>query len=99
MQPEIHQFLDHARAFEQQMRDAQTDLEKAVVTGRSHDRTVTVLAGGLGKVLAVRVDPSVFDHRDAPALQNAITEAIRAAADKASKLAEQKMGPIEVTLH
>lgn len=99
MQPEVHQFLDHARAFEQQMRDAQTDLEKAVVTGRSRDRTVTVLAGGLGKVLAVRVNPSVFDDRDAQALQNAITEAIRAAADKASKLAEQKMGPIEVTLH
>lgn len=99
MQPEIHQFLDQAQAFEQQMRDAQTDLEKAVVTGRSQDRTVTVLAGGLGKVFAVRVNPSVFDHRDVQALQNAITEAIGAAADKASELAEQKMGPIEVTLH
>ncbi|AGL14108.1 YbaB/EbfC family nucleoid-associated protein [Actinoplanes sp. N902-109] len=100
MQPaEMQEFLDHAKAFEQQMRDAQGDLEKAVVTGRSADGSVTVLATGLGKLQAVRVDPGVFDRRDVQALQTAIAEAVQTAADNAGKLATQKMGPVEITLH
>jgi len=99
MQPEMQEFLDQAKAFEQDMRDAQAGLGKAVVTGRSGDGTVTVLATGMGKLQAVRVDPSVFDRRDVVALQTAIAEAVQAAADNAGKLAEQKMGPIEITLH
>ncbi|WP_018909443.1 YbaB/EbfC family nucleoid-associated protein [Salinispora arenicola] len=99
MQPEMQEFIDNARSFEQAMRTAQADLEKAVVAGRSRDKTVTVLVSGLGRIHTVRVDPGVFDQRDAQALQNAITEAIRAAAEAAGKLAERKMGPIEITLH
>jgi DNA-binding YbaB/EbfC family protein len=100
MQPaEMQQFLDQAKAFEQQMRDAQTDLGKTVVTGRSADGTVTVLATGLGKLQGVRVDPSVYDRRDVQALQTAIAEAVQAAAANAGNLATQKMGPVEITLH
>ncbi|WP_305785777.1 YbaB/EbfC family nucleoid-associated protein [Symbioplanes lichenis] len=93
------EFLDSAEAFETSMRNAQSDLEKAIVTGRSADNTVVVMASGLGKLKAVRVDPKVFDARDAEGLQTAIAQAIQAAADNAGKLAQQKMGPIEITLH
>ncbi|WP_067495024.1 YbaB/EbfC family nucleoid-associated protein [Actinoplanes sp. TFC3] len=99
MQPDMQQFLNEAKAFEQQMRDAQTDLGKAIVTGRSADGSVTVVASGMGKLQGVRVDPSVFDRRDVQALQLAIAEAVQSAAANAGKLAEQKMGPIEITLH
>ncbi|GAA2491355.1 YbaB/EbfC family nucleoid-associated protein [Winogradskya humida] len=100
MQPEeIQEFLDRAKVFEQEMADAQTDLGKAIVTGRSADGSVTVLASGMGKLQGVRVDPAVFDRRDVAALQTAIAQAVQAAADNAGKLAQQKMGPIEITLH
>ncbi|WP_306214859.1 YbaB/EbfC family nucleoid-associated protein [Actinoplanes sp. RD1] len=97
--PSPAQFLEQAQAFEETMRNAQSDLAKAVVTGRAADNTVVVMASGLGKLKAVRVDPKVFDARDAEALQTAIAQAIQNAADNAGKLAEQKMGPIEITLH
>ncbi|WP_133879294.1 YbaB/EbfC family nucleoid-associated protein [Paractinoplanes brasiliensis] len=95
----MEEFFERAQAFEQQMRDAQGDLERSVVTGRSADGTVTVLATGLGKLQAVRVDPAVYEQRDAEALQEAIAQAVRAAAANAGRLAEQKMGPVEITLH
>ncbi|GID28802.1 hypothetical protein C8E87_8565 [Paractinoplanes brasiliensis] len=97
--PGMEEFFERAQAFEQQMRDAQGDLERSVVTGRSADGTVTVLATGLGKLQAVRVDPAVYEQRDAEALQEAIAQAVRAAAANAGRLAEQKMGPVEITLH
>lgn len=99
MQPDIQQLFEQAKAFEATMRTAQSDLAKAVVTGRSADGSVTVLATGLGKLQGVRVDPAVFDRRDVGALQTAIAEAVRAAADSAGRLAAERMGPIEITLH
>ncbi|BCY07241.1 YbaB/EbfC family nucleoid-associated protein [Actinoplanes sp. L3-i22] len=98
MQPHFTEFAEHARQFEQQMRDAQAELERAVVTGGSADATVTVVADGLGRTRAVRVEPVVFERRDAPALEAAILQAIRAAADNASRLAGARMGPIELHL-
>ncbi|NLU79868.1 YbaB/EbfC family nucleoid-associated protein [Micromonospora sp. HNM0581] len=99
MTPELQEFVDHARAFEQSMRDAQDTLARSVVTGRSADGTVTMVVSGLGKLQAVRVDPAVFDQRDPEALQDAIAQAVRAAAESAGALAEQKLGPVEITLH
>ena len=97
--PDMQEFFDQARAFEQSMRDAQSDLEKAIVTGRSADGTVTVMVSGLGKLKAVRVNPRVFDERDVDALQEAIAEAVHTAAANAGELAVQKMGAIEISLH
>jgi len=98
MQPDFQEILAGARAMEQQMRDAQSDLERTVVTGRSADGTVTVLASGMGQLKAVQIDPLVFDGRDVVRLQNAVAEAIRAAASSAERLAEQTMGPVEINL-
>ncbi len=99
MQPDLEQFFAQAQAFEQQMRTAQVDLGRAIVTGRSADGSVTVLATGLGKLQRVQVDPVVFDQRDVQQLQTSIVEAMQAAADNAGQLAQQKMGPVEITLH
>ncbi|GAA2713757.1 MULTISPECIES: YbaB/EbfC family nucleoid-associated protein [Actinoplanes] len=99
MAPDMQEFFDNARALEQRMRDAEISLRQAVVTGRSTDGTVAVLASGLGKLTSVQVDPAVFDHRDPDRLATAITEAVRAAAATASRLAEQRMGPVEINLH
>lgn len=98
-QPDFQEFLRNARAFEDRMRSAQAELERALVTGRSSDGTVSVLASGLGTLTAVQVDPRVFDERDVQRLQNAIAEAIRSAGAAASRMAEHKMGPVEINLY
>ncbi|MEV0395559.1 MULTISPECIES: YbaB/EbfC family nucleoid-associated protein [Polymorphospora] len=98
-QPTIEELVAAGRAFEQRMRTAQVQLGHALVTGRSADGTVVVLASGLGQVKAVQVDPVVFDNRDVTALQDAIAQSIRAAGANAAALARDKMGPIEINLH
>ncbi|KXK60072.1 hypothetical protein AWW66_20870 [Micromonospora rosaria] len=98
-QPTVEDLVAAGKAFEQQMRTAQAQLGNALVTGRSADGTVVVLASGLGQVKAVQVNPVVFDNRDAAALQDAIMQSIRAAGANAAALAREKMGPIEINLH
>ena len=97
--PSFQEFMENAQRLEDQMRGAQAELAKAVVTGRSQDATVVVMASGLGRVQAVRVDPVVYERRDAASLQAAIMEAIQAAGENAGKLATEKMGPVEINLH
>jgi DNA-binding YbaB/EbfC family protein len=96
---DMQEFLDNAKAFEQRMRDAETSLKQAVVTGRSGDGTVAVMASGLGRLKTVQVDPAVFEHRDPQRLATAITEAMQSAAANARRLAEQRMGPVEINLY
>jgi DNA-binding protein YbaB len=97
--PTLPELIEAGRAFEQRMRAAQADLARAVVTGRSADGTVAVLASGLGQLKAVQVDPAVYEQRAPAALQDAIAEAIRAAAANASALAQRQMGAVEINLY
>jgi nucleoid-associated protein EbfC len=99
VQPEMQKFLADARAFEQRMRDAELSLRRTRVTGRSTDGAVVVTATGLGQVQSVEVDPGVFDHSDAHRLATAIAEAIQATAAAARRLAEERMGPVEINLY
>ncbi|MGX4655179.1 YbaB/EbfC family nucleoid-associated protein [Micromonospora sp. SCSIO 07396] len=98
-QPTREELVEAGRAFERRLRQAQTSLEHALVTGRSADGTVVVLASGLGQLKAVQVSPAVFDTRDVTALQQAITQSIRAAAANAAALAGEKLGAVEINLH
>lgn len=98
-QPSLEEMMEAGRAYEQQLRAAEASLERALVTGRSQDGTVVVLANGLGKLRAVQVSPSIFEDRDLTAVQNAIAQSIQAAAQNAAALAREKLGPIEINLH
>ncbi|WDZ83733.1 YbaB/EbfC family nucleoid-associated protein [Micromonospora cathayae] len=97
--PTREEMVEAGRAFAQQLHRAQASLDRALVTGRSADGTVVVLATGLGQLRAVQVNPVVFDRRDVAALQDAIAQSIRAAAANAAALAGQKMGPAEINLY
>jgi len=98
-QPTYEELVAATQDYENRVRSAQQSLDMALVTGRSADGTVTVLANGLGKLKAVQVNPSIYDDRDVTALQNAIAQAIGAAGVNASRLAQEKMGPVEINLY
>lgn len=98
-QPTLEEMIEAGRDFERRMRDAETNLAGAVVTGRSADGTVAVLASGLGQLKAVRVSPAVFEDRDVTALQDAILQALHAASANAGALAREKMGAVEINLY
>lgn len=97
--PDFQELLASAQAHEEKMRSAHGSLALVTVSGRSTDGTVTILATGLGKVQAVRVDPKVFDQPDVNRLQDAIAEAIRAAGANAAEVATQRLGPVEINLY
>lgn len=94
--------MESAQRLEDRMRKDQKDqgdLEKTVVTGRSKDGTVIAIATGLGRLQAVRLDPRIYQQRDLGSLQNAIVEAVRAAAESVTALVAEKRGPGEINLH
>ncbi|GIJ50342.1 hypothetical protein Val02_72280 [Virgisporangium aliadipatigenens] len=97
--PTFDEFMAHGRAVEDRLRSAQRDLSAAVVVGRSADGAVTVVANGMGRVHAVRVDPRILAEPDVTRLQAAIVEAIHAAGTNAARLAREHMGAIEVNPH
>lgn len=98
-QPSLAQMIEAGRALEQRIRDAEFHLAGAIVTGRSDDGTVAVLASGLGQLKSVQVSPTVFDDRDVIALQEAIRQALRSASANASALARERMGEVEINLY
>ncbi|BCJ52696.1 hypothetical protein Asp14428_41710 [Actinoplanes sp. NBRC 14428] len=103
MEPEpqikIQDIVQKALDYGQHLQAAQAELERALITGRSEDGTVTVVCNGIGKVSAVQVDPRIYDERDPQRLQRAIVEAIRAAGSSAGDLAGQRMGEVQVSLY
>ena len=102
MQPgqkiDFQDIVKSALSYRENLQNAQAELERALITGRSDDGTVTVLCNGMGKVSAVKVDPRVFDERDQDRLQQAIVQAIRAAGTNAGNAAAQRMGDVQVSL-
>ena len=102
MQPgqkiDFQDIVKSALSYREHLQTAQAELERALITGRSDDGTVTVLCNGMGRVSAVKVDPRVFDERDQDKLQQAIVQAIRAAGTNAGNAAAQRMGDVQVSL-
>ena len=95
---DFQDIVKSALSYREHLQTAQAELERALITGRSDDGTVTVLCNGMGRVSAVKVDPRVFDERDQDKLQQAIVQAIRAAGTNAGNAAAQRMGDVQVSL-
>lgn len=95
---DFQDIVKSALSYREHLQSAQAELERALITGRSDDGTVTVLCNGMGRVSAVKVDPRVFDERNQDKLQQAIVQAIRAAGTNAGNAAAQRMGEVQVSL-
>lgn len=70
----------------------QEELAAQVVEGTAGGGSVRVEANGQQHILAVHIDPSVVDPESVDLLEDLILTAIKDALDKASALANQKMG-------
>lgn len=97
--PSFDEYVQSGLDMQRALVAAQQELERAVVTGRSDDGSVIMVVNGIGKLQGVKISPAVFARGDAAALEAAVAQAVRNAGANASKLAEQKMGQVEITLH
>jgi nucleoid-associated protein EbfC len=93
-QPDLQQMLQQAQQLQQQLADAQAELSAAEVTGDSGGGLVSATVSGHGELKALSIDPKAVDPDDVETLSDLVVAAVRAASDKAKKLAEEKMSPV-----
>ena len=87
--PEI---LRQAQEMQERMAKVQEALAKVRVEGTAGGGMVTVEASGQQRVLAVRVEPSLFESGDREMLEDLLVAAINQALDAAREAAAEEMG-------
>lgn len=99
---DMQQILAAAQQMQQQMMDAQQELADAEVTGTAGGGLVTATVNGQGELLDLDISADAVDADDAAETARTIADlvlaAVRAAAQSAADLQEQKMGPFAAAL-
>lgn len=76
------------------MMKIQQELEETVVEGTAGGGVVKVEVNGQRAMQSIKIDPSAVDPEDVEMLEDLVVAAVQDAMDKASKLAEDKMGAL-----
>ncbi len=76
------------------MAKIQEELEDTSVQGTAGGGVVTATANGQRALLSVKIDPSAVDPEDVEMLEDLILTAVQDAMEKATALAEDKMGAL-----
>lgn len=93
-QPNMQQLMQQAQKMQRQMMQAQEQLAATQVEGHAVGGLAKAVMTGAGELVSVTIDPQLVDPDDVETLQDAVVAAVRDAADAASKLAAEKMGPL-----
>lgn len=86
--------LAQAQQMQEQLLNAQQELNTAEVTGSAGNGLVTVTGNGTGEITAVAISPEVVDPSDVETLQDLVIGALSDLAANREKLTEEKMGPL-----
>jgi nucleoid-associated protein EbfC len=92
--PDMQQLLQQAQQMQQQLMDAQERLAQARVEGSAGGGLVTATVSGTGELTGLTIDPRAVDPDDTETLADLILAAVRDAANNASELQAQTMGPL-----
>ena len=76
------------------MMKIQEELEETIVEGTSGGGVVKAEVNGQRALQSIKIDPSAVDPEDVEMLEDLVVTAVQDAMDKASKLAEDKMGAL-----
>ena len=90
---QMQQLMKQAQKMQEEMQKAQEELDEAELVGEAAGGAVKVTVNGKKVMKGVSLDPSVVDPDDIEMLEDLIIAAFNAAAEKADKLYEEKMGP------
>jgi hypothetical protein len=84
-------FLQQAQEMRGKLDQLASELKSLKVTGSAGAGLVEVDACGSGEVLAVRIDPSLFEKQERELVEDLLTAAVNAAQQKARELHAEKM--------
>jgi len=76
------------------MMKIQEELEATVVEGTSGGGVVKAEVNGQRALQSIKIDPSAVDPEDVEMLEDLVVAAVQDAMEKASRLAEDKMGAL-----
>jgi len=87
----IGNLMKQAQEVGKQMEHLNEELKTKRVMGSAGAGMVEVEANGVGEVLAVRIDPSLFEKQDREFVEDLLPAAINTAQQKAKQLHAEKM--------
>ncbi|MFD0639280.1 YbaB/EbfC family nucleoid-associated protein [Catenulispora yoronensis] len=91
---DLQGMLGQAMQMQQQMMEAQQELENTVVTGTASGGLVTARVTGTGDLVGLDIKPEAVDPEDTELLADLVVAAVRDARAAADRLASEKMGPL-----
>lgn len=83
---DLSAFAEHTRRMQESMARTRERLEQLQATGSDGSGVVTATVGGDGRVLALKIDPSVIDPTRPDALADLVVEAANTAIDALREL-------------
>lgn len=86
------EFQEMLQQAQKQAQDLQQQMQRTVVEASSGGGTVTVKMNGQKQVLQTRIDPEVIKSGDVEMLQDLVTAAFNAAAQKVDQAMQSSVG-------
>ena len=91
---DMSDLLAQAQAMQNQLMEAQANLENQEVEGTAGGGLVTALVSGTGELLSLTINPQAVDPDDTETLADLIVAAVRDASENAKEVAARAMGPL-----
>ncbi|MEU8227082.1 YbaB/EbfC family nucleoid-associated protein [Kribbella sp. NPDC048915] len=91
---DMSNLLAQAQAMQNQLMEAQADLESQEIEGSAGGGLVTALVSGTGELLSLNIKQEAVDPDDTETLADLIVAAVRDASENAKQAAAAAMGPL-----
>src|SRR5262249_18750621 len=92
--PDLNQLMKQAQKLQGDVAKVQEEIAKMVCDGAAGGGMVTATLNGQFEVLRIKIDRSVVDPNDIGMLEDLVTAAVNAAAEKIRELSKQKMSSV-----
>lgn len=93
----IQQMMKQAQKMQDQMKDVQTEMERAEFTGTAGGGAVSITCNGKYEFTAVKIKEDALSDRDM--LEDLVLAALKDASSKVTETMEQKMSKITAGLN
>jgi DNA-binding YbaB/EbfC family protein len=91
---DMSDLLAQAQAMQNQLMEAQANLESQEIEGSAGGGLVTALVSGTGELLSLNIKPEAVDPDDTETLADLVVAAVRDASENAKQAAAAAMGPL-----
>src|SRR4029453_5844902 len=89
---DMNKLLQQMGQMQEQMKQAQAELENETVEATAGGGMVTVVATGAGEIKQIKIDPKAIDPNDPEMLEDMILAAVNEAIRSARRMMEAKVG-------